>query len=209
MTTAGTWYYPPCADTGNLLLANPPFIFDPMDTNQPNPAKGLPGLTEEQFQQLSVAAGGSGDKWAVCNYAHGLRIAQRAYQLGADAELEACCQWLEDNDGGDFLLQWAVHEMRTARRPKPPSLREQALAVLEDCNLDAAHENTIRRALADGGDHAVVLPQPLHELAATDPLRRQERGHGVRRVGRVGKEAQSGGGDARAGQLAEPAMAGR
>ena len=36
MNTAGTWYYPPCAGTGNLLLANPPFI---MDTNQPKPQR--------------------------------------------------------------------------------------------------------------------------------------------------------------------------
>jgi hypothetical protein len=75
MTTSGTWYYPPCTGTGNLLLTNPPFI---MDTN---PAKGLPDLTEEEFQQLSVAAGGS-NQFEACNYAHALRIAQRAYQMG-------------------------------------------------------------------------------------------------------------------------------
>lgn len=36
-----------------------------------------------------------------------------------------------------------------ARRPKPQSLKEQALAVLDDASdrLDAAHENTLRRAL--------------------------------------------------------------
>jgi hypothetical protein len=36
-----------------------------------------------------------------------------------------------------------------ARRPKPPSLKEQALAILDDAStrLDAAHENILRRAL--------------------------------------------------------------
>jgi hypothetical protein len=34
-----------------------------------------------------------------------------------------------------------------ARRPKPPSLKEQAIAVLEDAQLDAAHYNILLRAL--------------------------------------------------------------
>lgn len=136
MTTAGTYYYPPSAGTGNLLLANPPFIFDSMDTNQPTPIEGLPGLTKGQFQQLIVDTRGDA-----------FRIAQQAYQLGADAELEACCEWLEDNDVDD--PQRAAVEMRAARRPKPPTLKEQALTILDDCSarLDAAHENTLRRAL--------------------------------------------------------------
>jgi hypothetical protein len=47
-------------------------------------------------------------------------IATRAAQWGADQELEACCEWL---DGvGDLALQ-----LRAARRPKPLSLKEQAL----------------------------------------------------------------------------------
>jgi hypothetical protein len=43
----------------------------------------------------------------------------------------------------------AVCELVADRRPKPPSLKKQALAVLEDASnrLDAAHENIIRRAL--------------------------------------------------------------
>jgi hypothetical protein len=38
---------------------------------------------------------------------------------------------------------------KIARRPSPPSLKQQALAVLNDSanRLDGAHENTIRRAL--------------------------------------------------------------
>ena len=40
-------------------------------------------------------------------------------------------------------------ELRAARRPKPPSLAEEALTLLDDAStrLDAVHENTIRRAL--------------------------------------------------------------
>ena len=66
-------------------------------------------------------------------------IATRAAQWGADQELEACCQ----------ELPGLANFLRNARRPKPPSLKEQALAVLDDCSdrLEGAHENTIRRAL--------------------------------------------------------------
>ena len=61
-------------------------------------------------------------------------------QWGADQELEACCQLL-DSLGGDGEM------IRRYRRPKPPSLKEQALEALEDANLDAVHYNTILRAL--------------------------------------------------------------
>lgn len=146
MTTAGTYYYPPSAGTGNLLLSNPPFIFQSMDTNQPTP-KGLPELTEAEFLRLSAAAGGGGHPFEACNYGHALRIAQLAFTAGADVELEACCAWLDDTIVVSPHCQ--AKRLRAARRPKPPSLRQQALAVLDDCSarLDAAHENTLRRAL--------------------------------------------------------------
>ena len=39
--------------------------------------------------------------------------------------------------------------LKEAMRPKPPSLKEQALTLLDDASdrLDAVHENIIRRAL--------------------------------------------------------------
>jgi hypothetical protein len=51
-------------------------------------------------------------------------IATRAAQWGADQELEACCALMDD---------WGLEasDLRAARRPKPPSLKEQALAELE------------------------------------------------------------------------------
>ncbi len=47
------------------------------------------------------------------------------YRAGADAELETCCEWLEQK-GFAF-----VDELRAARRPKPQSLKEQALEQLD------------------------------------------------------------------------------
>ena len=71
-------------------------------------------------------------------------IATQAAQWGADQELEACCEWLSF-----YSAASDARDLRIARRPKPPSLKEQALVVLDDCAncLDGAHENTIRRAL--------------------------------------------------------------
>jgi hypothetical protein len=54
-------------------------------------------------------------------------VARQAFQAGADQELEACCEVLDNlNDGF-----WS-EKLRAARRPKPPSLKEQALQALSE-----------------------------------------------------------------------------
>jgi hypothetical protein len=52
-------------------------------------------------------------------------IAAQAAQWGADQELKACCAWLPK------MPPWSANDLRKHRRPKPPSLKEQALAALE------------------------------------------------------------------------------
>jgi hypothetical protein len=95
-------------------------------------------------------------------------IATRAAQWGADAELESCCVELGKSVlngafyvGGESCPSWhnfarkAISKLRAARRPKPPSLKEQALALIDDSIEDgpgrvvyALEEiRTIRRAL--------------------------------------------------------------
>ena len=58
-----------------------------------------------------------------------------AYQAGADQELEACEKWVASHFDG--MMVWSA-TLRAARRPKPPSLKEQALArtdaILNDPN---------------------------------------------------------------------------
>ena len=66
------------------------------------------------------------------------QIATKAARWGADQELEACCKWLPK------LPPWSANDLRKHRRPKPPSLKEQALAALEDDDIDVY---LIRRAL--------------------------------------------------------------
>ena len=57
-------------------------------------------------------------------------------QWGADQELEECCEWLKSVG----LHTYALH---TARRPKPPSLKEQALHELNDVyNRDKIEDST-------------------------------------------------------------------
>jgi len=75
-------------------------------------------------------------------------IATRAAQWGADQELEACCEWVKSKQ-----TYWAHDELRATRRPKPPSLKEQALQALAEADLGPTEAewsqrfDTIRRAL--------------------------------------------------------------
>jgi hypothetical protein len=76
-------------------------------------------------------------------------IAERAAQWGADQELEACCLWL---NGGSKIDYDTAALLRAARRPKPPSLKEQALTALTryttgETILTNESVDTIRRAL--------------------------------------------------------------
>jgi hypothetical protein len=51
-----------------------------------------------------------------------------AYRAGADQELEACLNWLDRNCGRSEIPA----SLQEDRRPKPPSLKEQALNDLDD-----------------------------------------------------------------------------
>ena len=55
-------------------------------------------------------------------YGYSEFIAARAAQWGSDQELEACCHYFARD-----LRESLALELRAARRPKPPSLKEQAL----------------------------------------------------------------------------------
>ena len=76
-------------------------------------------------------------------------IAARAAQWGADQELEACCEW--------FVHDWTdietANKLRAARRPKPPSLKEQALEALKHAP-GPDYPNPITLLTAD--EHALI-----------------------------------------------------
>ena len=75
-------------------------------------------------------------------------LARQAAQWGADQELEACCRWLDYN-----CPSVGAHHLCADRRPKPPSLKEQALEELDaailrgDCFSTSTAKDIIRRAL--------------------------------------------------------------
>jgi hypothetical protein len=73
-------------------------------------------------------------------------VATQAAQWGADQELEACLEHLFRRGFSDADILC----LRNARRPKPPSLKEQALAALEVIPKLVGFESerdTIRAAL--------------------------------------------------------------
>ena len=67
-----------------------------------------------------------------------------ATQWGADQELEVCCEWLDER----AVLNGST-ALRIARRPNSPSLKEQALALINSNKpyLDDTAMDIIRRAL--------------------------------------------------------------
>jgi hypothetical protein len=79
-----------------------------------------------------------------------MKFAALAAQWGSDQELEACCEWLS------VPCPSYGRELRNARRPKPPSLKEQALDELhisfDRGYLKEGAADTIRRALEQLND---------------------------------------------------------
>ena len=82
----------------------------------------------------------------------GQAVFAKAAQWGADQELEACCEWFASDVVSEVID--VVSDLRAARRPKPPSLKEQALEGLtrlvstgEFFSNQMKDLDTIRRAL--------------------------------------------------------------
>lgn len=86
-------------------------------TNQQHPITPPPELVREWWAQETYDPFGV----AVSN------LATQAARWGADQELEACVKWIEDCGYHPSVPE----DLRAARRPKPPSLAEQALAKTE------------------------------------------------------------------------------
>ena len=68
-------------------------------------------------------------------------IATRFARWGADQELEACCEEMKSIPSplGIPFGEMASNALLAARRPKPPSLKEQALKAVQ--NIDDACES--------------------------------------------------------------------
>ena len=77
-------------------------------------------------------------------------VATQAARWGADAELEACISSVLNHPGFE-QPELFVELLRESRRPKPPSLKEQALEALAvlaaECYGNTDKPELIRRAL--------------------------------------------------------------
>jgi hypothetical protein len=104
---------------------------------QQHPITPPPELVQQWYESTRA------DKFWIKD--HQESFASRAAQWGADQELEACCEW--------FVRDWTdvetADKLRAARRPKPPSLKEQALKRLTEAErtLIVDPDGIIRRAL--------------------------------------------------------------
>ena len=113
-----------------------------MTDQQQHPITPPPDL-KEQWRELALR---DCQDEAVCDH----WMMNRAAQWGADQELEACIAWFDRHIPGYELV---ADRLREARRPKPPSLKKQALMALEDgdtgpgASLTPTEVSIIRRAL--------------------------------------------------------------
>lgn len=112
-------------------------------TNKQHPITPPPNLVEQWWDAVPGTFTYLADE---------MQLATAAARWGADQELEACCDVMRVN--GDYVSGGVL---RAIRRPKPPSLKEQALGLLNDSISDLQdHEvATIRKALE-------ALPDDLH-----------------------------------------------
>jgi hypothetical protein len=122
--------------------------------NDKHPITPPPELVEQWLAEPEYVSGWNGKCTLISVTDHRFsNICAKAAQWGADQELEACCVLMDEwgLDGNDL--------MECRRRPKPPSLKEQALKELDDWTLerhglggecficDGLSVATIRRAL--------------------------------------------------------------
>ena len=86
-----------------------------------------------------------------------LWLINHAYAAGGDQELEACCEWLAKPEVA--LTGKGPGNLRAARRPKPPSLKEQALDALRDSPVDPVDET-----LQLSADVELIIRRALEQL---------------------------------------------
>ena len=84
---------------------------------------------------------------------------EAGHRAGADQELEACLEWLNNTDVDDS--QEAAKDLRASRRPKPPSLKEQALQALYRFDDAEGHDGLTQEQIAED---FVVIRRAIESL---------------------------------------------
>ena len=83
---------------------------------------------------------------------------EAGHRAGADQELEACEKWLKANE---WIHSEFSDDLRAARRPKPPSLKEQALQALYRFDDAEGHDGLTQEQIAED---FVVIRRALESL---------------------------------------------
>ena len=116
-------------------------------TNQSHPITPPPELVEKVSLEAMVAFPDDESGAVEIDEARDEYIANFFAQWGADQELEACAELLDINGCPG---KW-VDLLRAARRPKPPSLKQEALKMLDFMESEAPYDkpmiDTIRHAV--------------------------------------------------------------
>jgi hypothetical protein len=84
-----------------------------------------PELVEQWCEQLF----GCPDKPEIAAY----ELVRLGAQWGADQELKACVDWISKQD-----WTWTSAQLRAARRPQPPSLKEKLTEALYNEDIGTA-----------------------------------------------------------------------
>jgi hypothetical protein len=108
--------------------------------------------TPEQFTewlQEAIKDGVAGKIGLVCE-----TMAKLAYAAGADAELEVCCEWLSGCGCPSY-----GKELRAARRPKPPSLKQRALKAFYSRHSEPQYYRDV------DGNEALISPDLYADMA--------------------------------------------
>jgi hypothetical protein len=129
-------------------------------TNQQHPITPPPELVQ-QWLCSDDYLWGSLEQTSVTITTNRLQnVATQAAQWGADMELEACGRWIEDQlcMPPDARAD-VITKLNGSRRPKPPSLKEQALTALRDSPVDPVDE-----MLQLSADVELIIRQALEAL---------------------------------------------
>ena len=121
------------------------------------------------------------DKWVARASAHAFaiddasptylvyeKLAQLAYQAGADEQLRLCVEWIRSHERLEHIapgLSYSLAEdLESAMRPKPPSSRQRALDSLSRLTADLAYHGE------DIPSTPASLPAPSNPFPTPKPM---------------------------------------
>jgi len=121
-----------------------------MTQDYPHPITPPPELVQQWGDDSTMSGVPYNDRF----WTYEEHIANAAAQWGADQQLANDAEWLDHNALNEPHLKITPmgESLKKAMRPKPLTVKEQAIAVLEDAGVNAAHYNILLRGLEQLND---------------------------------------------------------